>query len=84
MNTRIGSRVPNVAADDTIIDNGKVTVAKMVYNVSAACIPLATFADPCSVIGWLLRPVLLLLLIASVCFSLATFALPHFVVGCLL
>jgi hypothetical protein len=84
MKTTIGSRGPNVAVDDTTIDNGMVMVAKMVYNFTVACIPLATFADPCSVISWLLHWMPLFLLFASVCFSLATFEPPCFVIGWLL
>jgi hypothetical protein len=69
-----GIRGPNTAADDTTINNGKAAVAKMAFNFAVACIPLATFADPCSVVHWLLRCALLLLLFASMHHSL----LPHY------
>ncbi len=34
MNTTIGSRGPNAAADDMAIDDGKVMLAKMMYNLT--------------------------------------------------
>ncbi len=81
-----GGREPNATADETTIDNSKVSVAKMEFNFAVACIPLATFADPCSVVGWLLHhpPLLLLFVLCTTCFSLTNFAIPCFVVGWML
>ncbi len=72
-----GSRGPNAGADDTTIDNGKAAVAKMAFNFAVACITLATFTDPCSVVHWLLHRAPLLLLFASVRHSLLPRYLCH-------
>jgi hypothetical protein len=48
--------------------------------------PLATFADACSIIGWLLHHAPLLLLFASItaCLPLSPFTIPYSVVSWLL
>jgi hypothetical protein len=61
-----GSRGPNAVVDEAAIYNNKVMVTKMLFNFAVACIPFATFADPCSVVGRMLHCVPLLLFFASV------------------
>jgi hypothetical protein len=79
-----GSRGSNAAADDTTINYGKVTILKVAYNVAVACISLAMFAKPCSVIGWLLHCALLLLLFDSVRHLLLPCYICHSPLCCLL